>query len=176
MKDNPEDLNTYAIELTAQGSYPEAIACFRRAITMDRSNYLLWYNLGITHRDSGDLERARDALVYARELEPEDEDVLDALGLLLMALGESENAIEVLHEGLELNPDNHHLWNNLGVVFFSQGAFSDASEAFEEALTIFPTYYNALYNLRDTYREMGNASGVAVCEERLREIPDAEKY
>ncbi len=171
MKDNPEELNIYAIELTAQGNYPEAIACFHRAITLDSTNYLLWYNLGITHRDSGNLDRARDALVYAYELEPYDEEVLDALGLVLMNLGKYEEAVEVFQEGLALNPDNHHLWNNLGVAFFSQGDYDDASEAFEEAVTIFPNYYNALYNLRDTYREMGNTSGAAVCEERLREMP-----
>lgn len=51
MKENPEILNSQAIELASHGQYVEAIACFKRAITIARDNSLLWYNLGITYRD-----------------------------------------------------------------------------------------------------------------------------
>ena len=55
MTENPDVLNTQAIDLAAKGDYDEAIACFKRAIYMENSNHLLWYNLGITYRDSGNL-------------------------------------------------------------------------------------------------------------------------
>ena len=62
MKENPEILNSQAIELASHGQYVEAIACFKRAITIARDNSLLWYNLGITYRDAGMMQLAKDAL------------------------------------------------------------------------------------------------------------------
>lgn len=63
MKENPDSLNSQAIELASQGAYVEAIACFKRAITMVRDSSLLWYNLGITYRDAGMLQLSKDALL-----------------------------------------------------------------------------------------------------------------
>ena len=65
MRESPENLNTQAIELAQQGNYPEAIACFKRALSLERYNHLLWFNLGITYRDAGDLQKARHALEKA---------------------------------------------------------------------------------------------------------------
>ena len=61
MTEDPSNLNTQAIELANRGSYVEAIACFKRAITMDRNNPLLWYNLGVTYRDANHLHHAKNA-------------------------------------------------------------------------------------------------------------------
>ena len=41
MRENPESLNYQAIELASHGEYVEAIACFKRAITMARDSFLL---------------------------------------------------------------------------------------------------------------------------------------
>ena len=79
MTENSENLNSQAIELASRGEYPEAIACFVRAISMDRTNYLLWYNLGVTYRDSGNLAGAKEALEKAYDLNDTDTDILESL-------------------------------------------------------------------------------------------------
>ena len=85
MVENPEKLNTQAIDLASKGEYTEAIACFKSALLIDRDNYLLWYNLGVTYRDAGQLDAAREALLAARRLNNNDEDVLDTLALVCYA-------------------------------------------------------------------------------------------
>ena len=65
MTERPDKLNNQAILLASGGEYTEAIACFKRAIIIQRDNYLLWYNLGVTYRDSGDLKNAVSALEKA---------------------------------------------------------------------------------------------------------------
>jgi len=40
MIENSENLNTQAIELAAKGCFTEAIACFKKAITIDKKNSL----------------------------------------------------------------------------------------------------------------------------------------
>lgn len=167
MLENCETLNNQAIELASHGEYKEAIACFMRAIALERENYLLWFNLGITYRDSGDLPAARVAMEKACAVHPEDDEVLEALASLCFAMDDLDAAMGYCLAGLDVNSMNSHLWNTMGVVFFNQTNYIEASEAFEYALTINPYYYDALFNLRDTYNELGNTVGEAECEARL---------
>ena len=62
MIETVERLNNQAIILAKDGSFKEAIACFARAITIEKDNSLLWYNLALTYRDAGQLKEAKDAL------------------------------------------------------------------------------------------------------------------
>lgn len=170
MREDSEILNTQAIDLASSGDYPEAIACLKRALIMDRDNYLLWFNLGVTYRNAGDLIKAKEALCCAYDINPEDEDVLDTLGLISFSLGENNESFNYYTEGLDVNPANIHILNNIGVLYFSRGEYEKAGASFERALTVFPHYYDALFNLRDTYEELGNEAGVQVCSERLRHL------
>ena len=69
-------LNEQAIELSSRGNYKEAIACFLGAIHIEKKNGLLWYNLGITYRDSGDLQAAKNALFQAHKLDSDNVEIL----------------------------------------------------------------------------------------------------
>ncbi|MBR4012603.1 MAG: tetratricopeptide repeat protein, partial [Spirochaetaceae bacterium] len=66
--------------------------------------------------------------------------------------------------------------NNIGVYHFSESDFSAAATAFEKALCIYPHYYDALFNLKDTYLELGNKVGAKECETKMREISKKGKY
>ncbi|AEE16164.1 tetratricopeptide repeat protein [Treponema brennaborense] len=171
MKESPEMLNTRAIEFASRGEYPEAIACFKRALTMEHQNYLLWYNLGVTYRDAGKLLQAKDAVLTAFKMEPDDEEVLESLAHICFMLNEQDEALTFCAAGLALNRKNAHLWNNSGVIYFTRAEYDSACEAFEQAVTVDPTYYDALYNLRDTYKELGNKAGAEECTRRLKDLP-----
>lgn len=175
MQENSEALNTQAIELATNGSYPEAVACLKRALSIDRDNYLLWFNLGVIYRNSGDLEFAKQALKKAASINSEDADIFETLGLICYSLQEYDDAYGYYMAALEISQDNAHIWNNLGVLLFSRGEYAEACEAFEEAITIFPHYYDALYNLRDTYMELGNTKGAAICNEQLKNLSQPHK-
>lgn len=170
MHENPELLNSRAIELAAHGEYSEAIACFKRAIAIEKSNYLLWYNLGITYRDAGQLSLAQEALEKAYAIEDNDDEVLEMLALVCFDSNQFDEALQYCAEGLDLNPANAHLWNTMGVVYFNRSEYTLACEAFEHAVTINPYYYDALYNLRDTYDELGNKAGVAMCQRQMQQL------
>lgn len=172
MESNAEKLNDQAIDLAAQGQYREAIACFLSAIRLDKKNYTIWYNLGITYRDSGDFDAAKDALTAAYKLAPENEDILETLSLVCYADSEMEDAYKWAYKALEVNFLNPHVWNNIGVFHFSEGEFEEAAESFEKAVSVYPHYYDALYNLRDTYIELGNKLGAKECDDKLKELSD----
>lgn len=163
LNETAERLNNQAITLASNGDYADAIACFKRAITIERGNSLLWFNLGLTYRDAGKIEMAKDALKKARALNGGDDETVETLAILCFASGEFSEALSWCAEGLGQNPFNAHLWNTMGVVFFNEGQMETAAEAFERAITLNPYYSDALLNLRDCYEELGNEAGAEEC-------------
>jgi tetratricopeptide (TPR) repeat protein len=170
MLETAERLNNQAIALAASGDYKEAIACFMRAITIENENYLLWFNLGITCRDAGNLKEAKSALKRAHTMNISDEEVTETLALVCYSLDQTDETLSYCSEGLGRNPENPHLWNTAGVVYFYRGQYKEACEAFEQAATLNPYYYDALFNLHDAYKELGNKNGVEECRLRMKEI------
>ena len=176
MLEDVERLNTQAIELASCGDFQDAIACFKRAISMEHTNYLLWFNLGVTYRDAGNLEEALTDVKNAYMINNRDQEVIETLAVLSYSTGRNDEAMEYCKAGLDQNKQNLHLWNTLGVVYFNKGDYTNACEAFEQAVTLNPYYYDALYNLRDTYDELDNKIGKSECSLRMGEISAGDFY
>lgn len=178
MTESLEIFNNQAINFASHGEYSEAIACFKKALQFEQGNYLLWFNLGVTYRDSGDLIASQEALERSLQLAEEcgqtGEDVIEALSQMLFMSGDFEGAIQYCARGLEINIMNSRIWNTFGAVSFNLSAFDEAANAFENALTVDPFYYDALFNLRDTYEKLGNEAGRIACSERLKELGQKE--
>lgn len=170
MIEQPEKLNNQAILLAADGAFNEAIACFKRAITIQKDNYLLWYNLGITYRDAGKLLDAQTSLATAFSIAPENMDVEETYATVCLMNNKLDDVRAICTEGLDFNPLHSHLWNLLGVAEFQSQNYNEASEFFEQAVYINPYYTDAIYNLMDTYTELHNKKGAQECAARIREL------
>ena len=170
MIERSDSLNNQAIILASDGAYIEAIACFKRAIVIDKNNYLLWYNLGVTYRDAGKLEDAENALEMAFRIAPEKEDVGETFATICLMQKKFDKVQQICMDTLDYNPVNPHLWNLLGVTEFQQENYIEASNYFEQAVSINPYYQDALYNLRDTYSLLQNHKGEAACDARIKDI------
>lgn len=170
MTEKPETLNNQAIQLASDGAYLEAIACFKRAIVIQKDNYLLWFNLGVTYRDGGELKKAKQALATAHKIAPENEEVLETYATLCLMLKETDLVRSLCEEGLEVNNANSHFYNLFGITYFQAGDYQNAAENFETAVFINPYYLDALYNLRDTYHELHNTIGEEECNKKIKEL------
>ena len=170
MIERADTLNNQAIILASDGAYNEAIACFKRAIVIDKENYLLWFNLGVTYRDAGNLFDAENALETAYRIAPEKEDVAETFATICLMQKKLTKVQEICMDSLDFNPLNPHLWNLLGVTEFQKENYEEASSYFEQAVSINPYYMDALYNLRDTYSVLKNTKGEEACDARIREL------
>lgn len=170
MIERSDKLNNQAILLASDGSYQEAIACFKRAIVIDKENSLLWYNLGVTYRDSGNLVEAEKSLATAFMISPENMDIEETYATICLMQKDLESVREICVEGLDYNPLHSHLFNLLGVVEFQSENYDEAAEYFEEAVHINPYYLDALYNLKDTYSMLNNKKGEYEVEHKIKEI------
>ena len=170
MTENPDKLNNQAIILASDGAFTEAIACFKRALVIEKNNYLIWYNLGITYRDAGELHDAKRALEMAYDIAPDNGDVAETYATITLMLKQLHEVKCICEEGLDFNPLNAHLWNLMGVADFQMEEYEEAAEYFEQAVSINPYYLDALYNLRDTYSLLKNTPGELECDARIKEL------
>lgn len=170
MTEKVDQLNNQAIQLAASGEYEEAVACLKRAITIDKGNYLVWYNLGVTYRDAGKLDEASYALQTASKLNPDNEDVVETYATVCLLNKKYVDVVNICKEALSDNPTWYNMWNILGVVAFENSAFEKAAEYFEESLSIYPYNLDSLYNLKDTYEKLGNTKGEQECQKKIDEL------
>jgi len=175
MKESAEVLNNNALHYIQNGNYEDAIELLKRAVTIEPENYMIWFNLGITLRDCNKLEESRLALEKAHSINEEDIEILDTLAIICMNLEDFDSALEYCAEGLSQNELNARLWNTFGVIHFNKNELDLACESFEHAVTLDSYYYDALYNLRDTYEEMGNEIGMTQCIEQMKAIKQNQK-
>jgi len=78
-----------------QGRWPEAAAELRAAIDINPHNAAWHYNLGLTLEAMDDFVRAGEALQRAVELEPDDIEILNSLGVNLTRQGMYAESLEV---------------------------------------------------------------------------------
>lgn len=170
MTERPDQLNNQAIVFAKDGNYNDAISCFKRAIIIDSDNSLLWYNLGVTYRDMGELKDSHDAFLKAFKINYENEEIIEALATCCIQMKRLAEAEHYSIIGLDTNEANPHFWNLMGVINFQKEDYKEAANFFEQAVFINPYYEDALINLRDTYEELGNKNGVIECQKKLDEI------
>ena len=97
------------------------------------------------------------ALKEALQLDPDNAQYHNTLGLVLLNLGRPVDAQAEFQTAIDLEKTSPDLQHNLGIALAQQNRFEDAVAAYKKALT-FPTYTTpevAYYNLGDAYIRMG---------------------
>ena len=92
------------------------------------------------------------------------------LAIVCLELEDYDNASNYCYDELQKNTNNYNLWNTIGVIAFKKQDYNFAATCFEMSLSINPYNYDSLYNLKDTYTELGNNSGKLECEQKLKEL------
>ena len=164
------NLNDSGIALTEANRPYEAIPLFRRALVLEPGNPLLWLNLGIAQQKTGEYEEALQSFQRAVYIDDDMADAWGSMGLIHYELEAFDSAEECYHIALERAPNSPKIWNNLGVLYFSEGSYEEARHCFEEALSLLPMFYDAIYNLRDTCRELSDYRAAAEFERVLSEF------
>ena len=162
-----EYLNDSGIALTEANRPFEAIPLFRKALIIEPGNPLLWLNLGIAQQKTGEYKEALECFEQAVLIDDGMAESWGAMGLIYFEMEAFNSAEECYRTALERDPNSPKVWNNLGVLYFSERSYEDARRCFEEALSLMPMYYDALYNLRDTCRELSDYRAAAEFERIL---------
>ncbi len=117
------------------------------AIAADPDDAEAHYRRGTALAQLGDEAEALVSFRRAYELAPEDDRVLNNLGVLLHSQGQIEQAREYLETGLGFNPDNEEILQNLGALCEAAGEFEQAIDYYRRALELNSNALNVANNL-----------------------------
>ncbi len=133
-----------------------AEACLTNAAALLPGDFRWHHYLGTLHGTEGDLEKARDRLERAIELEPAYLPAYVRLGRALFDLGRLDEAEAAFRRALELDPDSAAAHHGLGRVLFDRKEYAAAAAEFERVLELDPEAVSAHHPLGMAYRQLGD--------------------
>jgi len=121
------------------GDPETAVAVMLRILARDPANVLALNFIGFSYADRGvRLDDSERLLRRAVELSPDDGNVLDSFGWLLLQRGDLTAAAHALERADRLAPYQPEILYHLGELYFRRGDAGRARDAFLQALTLSP--------------------------------------
>jgi tetratricopeptide (TPR) repeat protein len=141
---NAEAYRYLGLALYADGHYDAALHAFDEALTREPAGSLanadVYFDIGITHRDQGDLRRAAIAYRHALSLRPDFWEAHSNLGVVLHDQGKLDEAIAEYRTAKRLNPDEVSVRNNLGNTLCDKADYDAAIAEFKELYSQSPEW------------------------------------
>ena len=156
--------NNKGAELSAMGKYDEAEENFKLALELAPDDYFIPYNIGFVFLKKGDKKEFIKwfdlAFENANKLVTIDAGNLKRTlaldcGLACFEAAIYNEALKYYDIAFSLGESSDEYWNRVGVLSFVTGKIEKAKECFEKAVSLKPDHADALYNLADTYDELG---------------------
>lgn len=136
------------------------VGCKHVPTEKERNSSEIHYNLGIQAQNDGRIQEALSEFQRAVELDPDNADARNALGIILhLSFSRPAEAVEHYQKALEVRPNFSEARTNLGNVYLDQGRYDEAIKLYEQVLNdmLYPTPYIAQSNLGWAYFKKGDS-------------------
>ena len=128
----------------------------------------------VQYHQSGDLEKAEALYTKVLELDPQQADALNLLGVIAHQAGNLDRALAWFDQAMAAAPKLATIPFNKANALKDSGRTKDARAAYEAALRIEPKYADALLNLGTLLQDTGDTVAAIATFNRLLEVtPDA---
>jgi len=149
--DNAEVYYNMGYIKSLKGELEEALACFKRATTINGHHVNAHRQMGLIYQKIGRQEEAKAALEKAAEIH--------------MERNQNSEAEEIFNTVLKLRPDTTNIYNSLGIIYRRQGRLEDALMAYEKALKVHKDDECIHFNVARVHLAMDNQ---AMAQKHLR--------
>jgi len=116
------------------------------------------FKLGVSYLNENNVQPAFIEFRKAYDLNPEDKEVLNAIGIIyLLKFEDFPKAIDFFQKAVNIDPDFAEAHNNLGFAYEKSKKFNEAIESYKKALSnlIYRSPEKAYYNLAKVYYRLG---------------------
>ncbi len=149
------------------------VPLWQRAIYYSPNSWSTHYNLGLAYLGLKQYDPARDELLAAQRLNPEQAVVLNNLGLAQAGLGNVDDAIANLRAALALDPRLLEAHNNLAAFLYDKKDFSGARREILTVIQQDPASSAARFNLARILAATGDqAAAIREFETVIAAQPD----
>jgi len=169
----PDAWNNLGVIATRENRVDDAIADFKKALSINPRHLLSLDNLGNAYRLQKRWSDARTVLEKAVEVGPEDPEANYSLGMVFAQANDTAKAYDYLQRALKARPAYPEALNNLGVLYLMTNRRDQAVASFERSIQIAPAFDQAYLNLARVYAMEGagdKARGLLL--ELLKHHPD----
>lgn len=129
--------------------------------------------VGREHHQAGRLAEAERVCRSILEVDPDQPDALNLLGVIANQTGQGGRSVELIETALRHQPSNPNFLSNLGAAYHGLGRLEEALTTFDRALAIKPDHVPALINRGNTLRQLQrNDEAVASYQAALALKPD----
>jgi len=133
------------------------------------------YQLGVGYLSENKVQQAFVEFHTANELNPNDKEVLNAIGVLyLVHLDDPQKAVSYFEKAVKEDPDYSEAYNNLGYAYAKLGNHEKAIPFYKKALAnpMYPTAEKAYLNMGDSYYRLGRyESALSAFKEAIMRAP-----
>jgi len=160
----PEDFwlhANYAEFLEARREWKPAIAARRKVCQLVPASYFPQYALGVDLKEAGELTAAREALLRAAALKPDDSDVRLELGIVSARQGDWETARREMELAQRSDSGDPRIPLYLGEVLWKLNRHGDAVAALREAIRLAPGDWQPRFRLAHILAQAGNFTEAA---------------
>ncbi|MEW6675084.1 MAG: tetratricopeptide repeat protein [Nitrospirota bacterium] len=134
------------------------------------------YKLGISYYNNNKIQAAYVEFQKALEFNPNDKEVLNAIGVIyLLNLEDIPKAIEFFERAISIDADFSDAHNNLGYAYEKTGMVKDAIKSYKTALAnpLYQTAEKALNNLGRIYYRLGRYDdAIDAYREAIKRVPE----
>jgi len=134
------------------------------------------YRLGVSALSEKKIQQAYVEFHKALEFNPNDKEVLNALGIVhLMHLDDIPKAISYFERAIKAAPDYSEAYNNLGYSYEKSGSYETAITYYRKAISnpLYTTAEKAYFNLGNAYFRLGRyESALAAFKDVLNREPN----
>ncbi|MEQ9412035.1 MAG: tetratricopeptide repeat protein [Fuerstiella sp.] len=151
---HPGALAHLGTALRQQKKLQQCLSTCQQAVAV-RADATALCNLATVLADLGRIHEARDALLQARQLDPNRPQVHINLGTILRELGDVDEALRSFAAAEQLVPSSYEVHLNRGNLFQEAGNVFDAIEDYQRAIAIDPTQPSAVAGLGRALQKTG---------------------
>lgn len=144
---NIEAHNLLGTGLFRAGRNDEAVAAFKRGLTIAPQSVMLLTNLSLAYQAAGRFHESLQAAQQAIDLAPQSNQLYGNLGIAQVRLGQHRAAIASFRQTLATENPQPLMWLNLGHAYKEIGDFEHAAHAYRQYLAKVPNDGHAILGL-----------------------------